>query len=288
MPLFKKKNNSPEHQSAVRHEMMVARQSKKRKINKVLIIFSIIFIILIGGFIWLLIKNNYFDVREISIKSIKSDQNTVPADEKDLFDLIEKLRVQKDSFFFGKNSLLTIKEDKIEKEVLKQQAFQKIKIIRYFPHQLIIKYWEIMPIALFQPNGDFSYYLDPVIGFVPIYQKPQPSSLPIILDQTVLPLNKNFFSLISQLVNDIASLSVRPEVKIKIAEIDYLNNILQIKITTNEDWQIYMLGDSTFNYQIYKLQESLTKYIEDRSKLEYLDLRFKDAIYIKEKNQNNG
>jgi len=281
MPLFKKKNNPPEHQSAIRHEMIVARQSKKKKINKILIILLIIFIILIGGFIWLLIKNNYFDVRDISIEGVKYDQSIVPADEKSLLDLAEKLRTQKDSFFFGKNSLLTIKENKIKKEILKQQAFQRIKIIRRFPHKLIVKYWEIRPIALFQPNGDFSYYLDPVVGFAPIYQKPQPSSLPIIVDHTVLPLNKNFFALISQLVNKINNLSVRPEVKIKIAEIDYLNNILQIKVTTNEDWQIYMLGDSTFNYQIYKLQEGLTKYIEDRSKLEYLDLRFKDAIYIK-------
>ncbi|MEK7580557.1 MAG: hypothetical protein AAB465_03045 [Patescibacteria group bacterium] len=284
MPLFKKKNDSLDRRRAVRQEMPVAQDARKRKINKILIILLIIFIILMAGFIWLLIKNNYFDVQDISIEGVKYDQSIVPVDEKNLLDLAEELRTRKDSFFSGKNSLLAIKEYKIKKEILKQQSFQKIKIIRRFPHRLVVKYWEIQPMAILQPYGDFSYCLDPVIGFAALHQTPQTTSLPIIIDHTVLPLNKNFFDLMSQLINKINALSVNPGIKIKIAQIDYRNNILQIKITTNEDWQIYLLGDSTLNYQIYKLQEGLTKYIEDRSELEYLDLRFKDAIYYKEKN----
>lgn len=185
----------------------------------------------------------------------------------------------------GKRSyLFLIQEGKLRELLTRQFPIEAVSIERVYPKTLKISLKPRLPFALWQ-SAEESLVIDRWGIVLP--QTDSPPKLELIFvdesgktklepgqtllsGETIDHLSKSRERLLRELSIDIASILLPTR------ESDYA------KLVTTEGWQIYFALDvKNTDRQLEKLAATLRESIPDRSKLEYIDLRFSDRVFFK-------
>jgi cell division septal protein FtsQ len=186
-------------------------------------------------------------------------------------------------------SILLVNSKNINKEILEKfPIIEKIKIDKILPNSLILSITERKPVGVYCPSADLEqtncFLIDQngiifedsprfVSNLIMISQNMQSEN--ILMGEEII--NKNIIDAIIKIEKNI-----KDNFQINLTEA-FLSNPLRLDIKTSENWKIYFNLDFDINSQLTKLNLLLREQIfqEEREKIEYIDLRFKDRAYYK-------
>lgn len=232
-------------------------------------LFVVVFILILWSFFWL----PYFRISEILI-----NDPLVPKKEVE-----EKLSLSLSSFtrfFLPQNNLFLFPAKNAEKIIL-ESGLGVAKVEKKFPNKISVDFKEVRPKFLYCEENE-CFYIDK--NGIPYETAPFFSDSPI----PILEINKNLQLGESFLEKYIADFLIgfeqeiqKLELKIKTVKIDK-----DIRLTTNEGWSlIFILKENLFVSQSKDIAEKLfllfERKIKDRSRLDYIDMRFPNKAFYK-------
>ena len=219
----------------------------------------------VWSFFWL----PYFKISEIEISDSLINKHDV--EEKLSFSLSSLTR-----FFLPRNNLFLF-SSKIAENAILDSGLGVADIEKKFPNKIYVKFKEIKPKFLYC-NKNECFYIDK--NGIPYESAPIFSDSPI----PILESNKNLRLGEEFLENYEADFLIKLKEKIQklgltLKKIKIENDI---KLTTNEGWQlILILGEKDHEKIVEKLYLLFERQIKDRSKLEYIDIRFPNKVFYK-------
>jgi cell division septal protein FtsQ len=155
-------------------------------------------------------------------------------------------------------------------------------IDKTFPDQITINVLERAPVLLLNNGGEL-YHLDnkglayeqvteQALNNLPTLKLTEPMKITLESE----PLKKELFTFIMLLQRQLINLNV----PVSYYEMNTANSLV-LKTQTTEKWYLLLNLQEDLDKQTQKLKVVLQNKISDRSKLEYIDLRFGDKIFYK-------
>src|SRR3989338_449515 len=186
------------------------------------------------------------------------------------------------------NNYFLLNTERLKKNLNNEGLGLDLKIIKKFPHTLIIEAEKTITQAAWITNEEF--YLIDFKGN--IKQRLEnytitSGSLPIIYDLSNNPIqndhldNNQLLKLIQEAANDFTSYQL-PKIQLDYFKVDSINADY-IKIVAKQRFEIYVNVnyERTLRSQIDKLKKSLLSGKIDLSKLEYINLRVENQVIYK-------
>jgi len=237
--------------------------------------FGFLFSILI---IYFLIFSQFFQIEKIIISgNEKTEKN-------EILKIIEN-KIQKTIFFYSTKSIFLADINEIQKTALNSfPQIDELEIKKSFPKSLNVIVIERSGVLVFCNNNDNCFLLDQkAVIFEPLLQE---SQLPRIEKLN----NEKEFKLGEQVIEEdlvfkiLKVFSVLAELDIKAEKALIVSNE-RINVLTDENWDIYFNPQKDLNWQLTKLEALLKEQVtlENRNKLDYVELRFGDLAPFKYK-----
>jgi len=270
-------------------KIVVQRKNRRFKV----IIFSLFFLLFVFLITYFLFFSKYFRINNIEINKIEDYNLTSDLElNQEISILLTKKR-----FVFPQNSILAFNSKNLSKIMNNDSRYDEFFIEKKWPHTLIIKIKESKPVAFLISFGNYqNYYLNEQgktilkpqnnelfttleSGDVKVQQQEQ--DFPIFYDQTEINLNSEEYqnllkSIITFINNQVFS---KNNLRAEIIKITEKEGIFEIIINTNEKWQIFINSEADFEKQAINLNLILQEKIQQRTDLEYIDLRFGEKIF---------
>ncbi len=237
--------------------------------------FGFLFLISI---VYLLVFSSFFQIENIVISgNEKTEKN-------EILKMIES-KIQRTMFFYSTKSIFLADINEIKKTALNSFVqIQGLEIKKSFPKSLNVIVIERLGLAVFCNNDEDCFLLDQeAIIFEPL------------LNESQLPRIKKFnnekqFELGDQVIEEdlvlkiLKVFSVLAELDIKAEKALIVSNE-RINVLTDQGWEIYFNPEKDLNWQLAKLEALLKEHVplEDRSELDYVELRFGDLAPFKYK-----
>jgi len=262
------------HRTYKRHHKV----KKKKPILKNLYFWLIILLILFISVLFYL--GVFWD--KIQIKEIRISGNYKVDGDKIIKIVFED--TTREVFFKDTRSILLFKKNEIKDEILKLfPEIEEVKISRKLPDVLVIEIKEREPFAVFCQLGNCFFIDKNGVIFRKYENEEELQDKPVVrffgnIDNIFLGkkiIEKDFFDIIL-----IIEKNLRNDFQINITEMT-TDSDKRLNIKTNEGWEAYFNLKEDMNLQVLKLTLLLKEEIslEQRTKLEYIDLRFSRAYY---------
>lgn len=260
-----------------KHQLKIKRKLWTRPI------FWIIFLAIfaLGVVIYFLFFYQKFQIQNIQIRGNEKISHQA------LFSLtenhIEKIFLNQTFIRFSSKNILFVDTAKLENIILDE--FPEIKTVeakKKWPDTLLIQIEERQPVALLCDNQDSQncFFLDDE-GVIFQKQEPLPTDI-IIRSKTTQALSLGQKIIDENIIEAIKKIEVNLKenfaLTIKEARVD-----TYLILETNEGWKLYFDPKLDISLQITKMNALLKKdfLVEDRKKLEYIYLQYKDRAYFK-------
>ncbi len=244
---------------------------------------SIFLLVLAGSIFYFLFLTDYFLIKNINIFYLGNGKDNLIQEAK-IKQLVDNY-FQKKSFLNFRKNILFLSSGTVRKEFLQDGRLNSVVIDKQFPDSLNIQIAEVKPIARLVITGGENYLLDQKVRLIPDSENnPKLAGLPTIYDQTILPINQESFEL--TLSNVSALLETKIDIINSIISFPFIfiqkeAGVIKIVAQSNESWRAFFIPDQNFNQQINNLILVLQEKLQDRSKLEYIDLRFGNRVFYK-------
>jgi len=245
----------------------------KNRFFRLFILFLIFFIIIF----YLVCFYSFFQIKNIEISGNQKIST------QDLKNLAEN-NLSKKILFLPSKSIFLVDLNKIEKEILdKFPPIKKVYFEKKFPDKLTILINERQPAAILEENEKYYFIDNEGILFEEITEKGSwliiknsTSSQEVKLGEKILEQEK--LSDILEIKSGLKDL----DIKVEFAEIV---NEKRVDVRTLDGWSIYFNLEDDISQQIFYLKTVLKEKIspEERRNLEYVDLRFGNQIYYRER-----
>lgn len=241
-----------------------------QKIKKIVLLF-IIFVTAVWSFFWL----PFFRIKEIEINDPLISKREV--EEKLTFTFSSLTR-----FFLPQNNFFLFPSKIIEEAIL-ESGIGVADVEKKFPNKIFVDFKEIKPKFLYC-KANACFYIDK--DGIPYETAPffSDSPLPVLeflgAQKKELKLGEEFLPKIEAgFFLDFGNEAKRLNLSIKKIEIEN-----DIKLTMNEEWQLILLfGEKDYKDILEKLSFLFERKIKNRSKLEYIDMRFPNKAFYKTK-----
>lgn len=246
-------------------------QKKNKLIDKAKKIAALGAISIIGiwSFFWL----PFFRIKEIEVNDPLVNKKEI--EDKLAFSLFSISR-----FFLPQNNFFLF-PSKIAEEAIFRSGLGVADIEKKFPNKISVDFKEIKPKFLYCAAKD-CFYIDK--NGVPYETAPffSDSPLPVLefleTSKKILKLGEEFLS------KDEANFLIDFGKEIKRLNLSIKKIVVEkdIKLIMNEEWQLtIILGKKDYKDIVEKLSLLFERKIKDRSKLEYIDMRFPNKAFYK-------
>src|SRR3989344_3266437 len=182
-------------------------------------------------------------------------------------------------FFLPKNNFFLF-PSKVAEEAILESGLGVAEVEKRFPNRISIDFKEVKPKFLYCLSEE-CFYLDKngiLYETAPFFSE---SPLPVLkftekekeinFGEAIIPQNETEFFL-----------NFIEEIKQQNLSIKKIELNKDIKLTTNEGWQIVLvLGDKDYKNIAEKLFLLFERKIKDRLKLQYIDMRFENKAFFK-------
>ncbi len=268
-------------------------KAKKSHRGKKFAFILIILIIIIG--LYFLNASDYFTIKDIQISGNETiSENAIKT-------IIQQQLEKRRFLFFRQSNIFFFNSRQAKKELKNNYFFEEVKIKRKFFDTLTVNVREKITAIVWLTEGK-SYFLDldgiaikeikaedlvvqpgkegtesmrarvSQEGYPGVYDQ---SNSPVTIGQNVI--NKglaDFIVKLTELINTQADFETSHyTISSPFAE--------QITLVTTEGWQAHFRTTNPADLQANRLFLILSQKVEDRSKLEYIDLRFEEKIFYK-------
>lgn len=241
-------------------------------------ILAIFFVLLAAYFLF------FFDTFKIKKVIIVNSQNLFDEEiEENVNQNISSARF----LIFPGNNIFLVNKSKIRNNLKKKfDCLERVDASRIFPNVLKVKVYEIEPRAFWQKSSDKIYLVDKN-GVVYSEFNPQrriEKNLPKIIDLSNRDVKISDNVLRPEQINFIYWLyDELPKNGMKIADFAIPGQLIdEIRVITEDGWQIYFNSQKDAGLQIEHLKIVLNGEIKERKKdLEYVDLRAETIVYYK-------
>ncbi|MFC1721354.1 cell division protein FtsQ/DivIB [Patescibacteria group bacterium] len=257
---------------------LVARGSRNYKAQR--IVYGILIVVIVVIAIYILLFSGSFRVERAVV--VGSENISDERIDEIVFEESEGLLWG----FLPRSNIFVLNTRKTETQLLEDIAqIRSVEIKRQLPNILKVYIEERDPVIIWETDGR-QYYLD-VDGVISKdIDGSSALQLPVIKDlsdKQVVPreqiVSENFVEFVGELTD-----SFHQETGLDIGELLTPSPLSrEVHVQTSEDWLIYFTSARTLSSQYQKLLLILNKELspEQRSNLEYIDLRIKDKIYYK-------
>lgn len=270
-------------------------KKEKPRIPKGLKFYLIIFFIVITVCLFFLNKGDYFQITAIDIKGTEYINN------QEIENLVLEQMGKRRFWFFRQSSIIFFSKNQAKKELTAKYFFDQLKIKKIYPSKIQIEIKEKIS-ALVWISGTEKYYLD-LKGMATrkvssadlliksgegetdiVRPEIVSGKYPLIYDQSNSPVTIGQLVISPNLVDFIIGLNEELE---KIADFDISHYSIsqpeasEITLITKEGWEIYFKTTESVIKQVEILFSVLSQRVKDRSKLEYIDLRFGEKVFWK-------
>jgi len=249
-----------------------------RRIKRIILIFFLVS--LLGFLVYIVFFSSVFRIKNIKINKIIN------------YGLIsdEEIEASLQNFINqSHNNLIFLKCADWQREISNDSRLEFLNIRKKWPNSVEINLQETQPLAILKVLGDNQpYYLNKRGGVIKVPLAVISSELenglgPIFYDQSQINTqNKLYTNFLEKLLifvqNDLLS---QNGVYIQRVDFNNIGNIFDAQITTKEGWQIFINSETDLEKQLISLLQILEEEIEDRSNLEYIDLRFGAKMFYK-------
>jgi len=261
--------------------------TKKRKLIFTNPLFWLVlsFLIVFFGIFYLVCFCEVFQIKKIETENFFFDRERVSSLE--VKKLVEK-RIQRNIFFFPTKSIFLANLDQIEKEILEKfKRVKEVEIKRKFPDEISIQIYERKPAVFFCQQEKKCAILDKEGKIIELISPT--SSLSLVKIEGIFHKENNF---------EIGEEILKKEELEKILTIEKeIDSLFEFKIEkfqpskekliafTNEGWKIFFNLKEDILPQIFNLGVIINKKYpssKEREKIEYIDLRFGEKVYLKE------
>jgi cell division septal protein FtsQ len=237
--------------------------------------FGILFLFLIGSFLYLTYFAQFFQIKTISI----SGNNKVQAQE------LEKTireKVVKNIVFFKTQSIFSADSEEIAAEIIKDfPQIEKVSLQKKLPSKLVLLVEERKPAATLCQEKRCFFVDKNGIVYEEIsetnYQGPKIKNQ-TLLSEIKLGENAVIVDLMGQILKINSKLS--DDLKIALQEFDMVSE-QRLNVKTASGWEIYFNLKGDIDWQITELKTILENKIPPKNwkNLEYIDLRF-DRVFV--------
>ena len=259
------------------------RRKKIRRISLKIKFLIALVIALIAGLTWALFFNAYFLIGHVNIEGAKLiDQNKI-------YHIIDQ-QLQA-SGFFNQQNIFIFSKSRAKKEILNNFNVKDLRINKNLPDTLVISFTEKTPVAVWLENENY-YYIDSDCNVLS-----QVDSLSVDATRFIILENELNDSLISQsgegrqvsLATEYVLFGLQAS-KWAAQEGIGINNIFKInqlektmRMQIDAGPHVYFNIDNDEQTQLNKLKILLAEKLNENelSKLNYIDLRFGDKIFLK-------
>ncbi len=257
--------------------------AKRKKRKRIFILF--VFIILVAGLIYLFIYSPVFKINKIVVGETRDSELV------NQLQMISRQEIEGYKYLiFPKDNILLLNKEKLEEIIDLRLALDELKIDKKLLHTLKVDALEKIPALLWQ-EGEEYYYIDKygmVMGAVRWEEVEM--DLPLINrgTSTLVGLNQKIIEM--EDIDFIRAVVDKMEKKFKdwgVARVEArrVKND-EIYFHTSQGWYFVLKIESEVDRYLDYLDKLLKGNIEDKSKLEYIDLRIEDKIFYKEKGDN--
>ncbi|MCX7778800.1 MAG: cell division protein FtsQ/DivIB [Patescibacteria group bacterium] len=268
---FFQKKQIPERKRARRE------YQEKKTVSKFLIWVIIFFVVfLISSLFYLIFFSSIFKIRYISFEV--NDQPLLKIDEELLKSEINKI-LSKKFYFLTLDNIFFLPKKEIENLFTSDRQIEKFQIFKIFPNGMKIKIDLWQPVATFLSQGGDYLLLNKNGAIIKKINESEATlaDLPMIVDLSNRPMGT--LPLLS--IFEFFKKTTNFDCKIRRIEIIEEKGVLSYQAITSENWKIYFEPKENLSEQINNLALILREKIDDRQKLEYIDLRFGHRIFYK-------
>jgi hypothetical protein len=251
-----------------------------------LILIFLLFLIFIVFF------SHQFQINKVSVVGSQT------ISQKNIEDAIYQQTSQRRFFVFSQRNILFFDAKQAAKKISNEYTVANLRVKKGYFHTIVVKIEEKQPAIIWLSGAD-KFYIDSngiVIekiddtnlvvngnnGTEIIRPSANFSQYPIVIDQSNTPVN------INQTVLDLGKLKfitelnryLQLETQILVTEMITPTPVAkEIELVTKEGWKAYFRTDETVKSQVDLLLLVLNREVKDKSKLNYIDLRFGGKIY---------
>jgi hypothetical protein len=256
-------------------------RKKKLKLSFLvsIVIFLIVIFLIVGA--WFLLASKYFKINSIEviggISRIKSDA----------VNSAHELMASKKFLVLKQDNIFLFDSGALREKISSEYMLSFITVNKKFPNSLIIEFKQKEFALIWQEDGVY-YFIDKEGGIIeeanPINLKN--NTIPIVINQTESTMHdkkiENRKEAIDFILNISESLAHAPWKTFNIIDYAVKDSFNFLSVKTIEGPELYFNYTASPVQQVDKLKTVLqTKIKNDFSKKIYIDLRFKDMVYVK-------
>ncbi|OQX71209.1 hypothetical protein B6D52_02360 [Candidatus Parcubacteria bacterium 4484_255] len=287
--LNKKKYGGICQRSSISDRTKISRKCLKEmrlhRIKQVMIIFfSTLFL---GSLIYIVFFSSVFRIKNIKINKTIS------------YNLISDKEIESSLQNFinqSHNNLIFFKCADWRRKMSDDSRLESLNIKKKWPNSVEINVQETQPLAILEILGDSQhYYLNKRGGVIkaPLVVAPSQaknSLSPIFYDKSQTNVKSKLYANFLKKLLAFVQNGILPQNGVYIQKVNFNNigDIFDAQIVTKEGWQIFINSETNLEKQLVNLLQILEEEIEDRSNLEYIDLRFGAKMFYKLKGNNIG
>lgn len=260
--------------------------SGRKKLVKILLLITIL------GWIYFLFFSSLFKIENVIVNDLQK------IDKKEILDLIWDKTAEDRFLLFRQKNINIFDQQNIIKKLNEKYFVEKLRVEKIYPKTINIFIKEKIPKALIL-NNEKDFYIDEAARLIEIYEHQDLSSSTTREAHLELHKNETLPIFLTQIKN---TQKIRDEILPKEVfnnlffikngvfkntdfTIDYIaydpGEFIKIIVKTGEGLEIYFDTADT-EKQLEKLGAFLqAKNVDDKKKLQYIDLRFGDRIYLK-------
>ena len=260
----------------------VADPVKKKKRKRIFILF--ILLLVLAGLVYLVIYSSLFKITKIVVSGAGKNEilNEIQI-------IANRETSGRDLYIWPRDNILLLNIDMLGAVIDSQVALDKLEIEKKFLHTLKIEADEKVPQLLWNEGKDY-FYIDKngiVMGAVRFEDVEYDLALinrgtttQIIVGRKIIKADNIKF------INDFLA-KVRERIKDwqVIQVVTPTVDSSEMSFYTNEGWYFMVKAGGNIEMLVYNLEQLLIQKVDDRSKLEYIDLRIEDRIFYKSKEE---
>ena len=183
---------------------------------------------------------------------------------------------------FSQQNFFLFNSRQLTAQLTKQYNFTSVQVKKKFPHTVKITIVEQAPALLLQ-IGERAYQVDlkgevfapaslPPSGALPLVKIKQPTKISLG-DHPLTETTREFLLSFNRQLNQIGVTAANFNLEMLTSR--------EIRVTTTENWQIYLNVRQDLLQQVNNLKLVLQTKVKDRQNLQYIDLRFGDRVFYK-------
>lgn len=248
------------------------------------ILWFILLVSFLGTSFWVLFFSNYTEIKEVQVKSNKIDGKLVE-------ETFNNFKEEKYFNFISKNNFFLFPRENFKNQIKNQfELAREVNFANSFPGIFRIEIIEREAIIIWCGQEKCFLMDEQGVIFKEISEEEKKESFKdysIIRDDSMRKGalgGKIEDDQLAVFINNVED-NLNKELNLKIKREIVLPSLLsqEIRITTEDGWQLYLDTKQKIEEQIFLLKEVLSNDLENKENLEYIDLRVEGKVIYKTK-----